>query len=785
MGGEFRVWDAANRIILEDIGNLGDSVLKSVYQDADRVLYNIIKDEQKKEKSDFHRDEQIANVVSFIGKKGRGKTSAMMTFYDYLDRLQDDKQNGWSKFVQAENVSTPVSFCTLECIDAAALAKNEFLIDVLLAKMWQKVQKISDDLSYKTDRQDYEYLLKQVREELITVRKSYLNLRYKETNGDKDLEKEKDKSIENGLQELSSSINLKKGIKKLVSNYMKLINNKNDRGYSSEGYLVLAIDDVDMAKSRAWDILEQIRQYLSMPQIIIFMTTDIDRLRDVCEQSIKNEKCMSNDVSRYVSDYLDKVLPINKRVYLPEISLLRDNVVIAKSSEFTWKNNYEKEIILELIANNCDIYFDNTRRKFHFLQNKSLRSLVNYFNGLTGMASKEVEDKYVKKEKYLSWLRNDLHVRLIERVDSSKQKQYLCNLIEQDYSDINNSVINYLENAMRRRSRKNILENSMGQVLYLCNLFELEDIKNVDFVNAILVFYSLILTDETISPEMRDAIVGDSVFGEWEYSIRGQKQVTISGFDKRAELQLSITQDVKDHISHKNTKKAMEELFNVNRDKLLAWSYMFLYVDIMKPANGQIEFDIDMMIDPEESFCVMPSIGARYGAFSFLYKNITIYKELIELMLQGAVVALYNYMLHMTGGKHNEKELSALMKKYKSCLDDMHLFENPIKEELIHSVEILYGLGKCIEKHNNESEQWVAKLATSYMAMEKLLKEIDCYYSEDVQIETNFEACFREYTQVKLLLEKKHMSANVRESFEEHFRLMFGGVSIERVPSPR
>ena len=85
----------SNRPVLESLKDISNSIFKGVYQQADGTLFRIIEDNEKY-KEEKGMDRQRLNVVSFLGGRGRGKTSAMLSFLACLNELQEEIK--WSKF---------------------------------------------------------------------------------------------------------------------------------------------------------------------------------------------------------------------------------------------------------------------------------------------------------------------------------------------------------------------------------------------------------------------------------------------------------------------------------------------------------------------------------------------------------------------------------------------------------------------------------------------------------------------------------------------------------------
>ena len=381
----------------------------------------------------------------------------MLSFYNYL-----------RKFVNNNSTNVEYLFHKIDFIDAAMLSESEYIIDVILAKMWEKFRTLISKPDYQNGR-TYERLLSDVEEDFVEVRSAYLTMKYKQSSSAKDIAKEKEIPTASGLQELATGINLKESMKKLVENYIKVFNSQENFCNLKKAYLVLAIDDVDMANAKAWNILEQLRMYMSIPNVIILLTADMERLREVCEASFVNKNMSDESVTELVNNYLEKVMPINNRIRMPELIDGNTEVLIDGEKSILSESQLERDIILENIVNKYDIYFSRIGNTRHFLQNDSLRSLVNYF------AKKSCTDKMqIEKE---DWLKKDLKDRLIEKVVDKKDKAFLRSLCNMDYLEINNRIVNYISKVKKPAGVPSISESSLGQVLYLCGLLEESDVS--------------------------------------------------------------------------------------------------------------------------------------------------------------------------------------------------------------------------------------------------------------------------------------------------------------------
>ena len=77
--------------VLDDISKFETSLFRTVYEKAGVLLGNIISKKQeeieKREKTDVRST--VENIISFQGRRGTGKTSAMLSVHDALKKYNN------------------------------------------------------------------------------------------------------------------------------------------------------------------------------------------------------------------------------------------------------------------------------------------------------------------------------------------------------------------------------------------------------------------------------------------------------------------------------------------------------------------------------------------------------------------------------------------------------------------------------------------------------------------------------------------------------------------------
>lgn len=546
--------DAVNKVRYEKPGEFQNSVHRDIYKKAIRMTDLVLKnngaaekdssDESEKSTAQWHNDEQVYNVISILGERGTGKTSAMMSFVTALEAPSSDIFTG--------TMISEGSFYVLNYIDVTLLDEREGILDVILARMWDRYESVCR-IAGKGQKQ--EIYSTELREQFERVRNSYL-LQKRISKGE--LDESKEISTLHTLHKLAVSMNLRDDFKKLVALYLNFMNHFNSPGVKG-GFLVIVIDDIDMASDNVYKFLEQIRRFLTIPQVIIFLTADIKRLQRVCrrrqgtdEQSLEaayqwpeldyEAEALEN---KFVNDYLSKLLPHNNRIYMSDLKerdkinsptyVIEDKFSgISADREKTAAEKKEKELILQYMAKYFHLYFDGKGEQRHFLQHATIRSLVNYFSDLIDAIENNQEEpgkekgNLEKTERKLEWFKQDLRYRLIEELLAEDQKKQFHELFYLEPEEINGELINYIwrylyfldkDKAEIYLGERRKYGADYGLILRGCRLIEEQGIRNRPFIYCVIAFYTMIMTGKKIGLYDRISVLpGGMIQGAWRNS---------------------------------------------------------------------------------------------------------------------------------------------------------------------------------------------------------------------------------------------------------------------------
>lgn len=316
--------DAPYRVKYENIESFNDSIFSSIYAQAAQMTKEIIGKNReyqnlaKKRGNSYRNQEQIYNVISFVGGRGVGKTSCMLSFAEYLkDYYRVSKKEEFSEFY----IEDELNFIGINAIDAGLLEEKEDIIEVVLARLLDAFQKLEENSGYGDS--DFEFKKRRFNECLQKLYRS--NQRRKQ-------EREIDEfvSIDN-LQEMAISLNMRERMKELMETYIELIQSYyhvpsfDKKSY----YIVITIDDIDMNLQKGYQMLEQIRRYLMIPNVIILLSYQYEQIQDVCNryyydgmraiEKLYDDKVFKKKILYLSKVYLAKVIPDGRRIVLPKV----------------------------------------------------------------------------------------------------------------------------------------------------------------------------------------------------------------------------------------------------------------------------------------------------------------------------------------------------------------------------------------------------------------------------------------------------------------------------------
>lgn len=499
---------------LRDEATLKESIFADIYDSA----FTLIKEISKSSKHiDNKHNRERNNIIAFIGERGSGKTSCLKSIYHSLN-----KQQGMALQSPIDGIN--VSFNNkLPIIDPSYFDEQSNIIEIVIAHMFKSFKDAVNRNNHNFDGDNLE-----IKRELVK--------RFQDVKDALDYTKPiNPKSVSNDsieqLSKLASGSNLHDSMEKLVGCYLDYFKSESDK---SQHMLVIAIDDLDVQTNHTYQMVEQIRKYLIIDNVIILMGVKLVQLSNLIKKKFldknndkNNEK--EQEVNDMVARYLMKLLPLSHRLNLPSYNDMPE-IELAISSFAEKDSNNEDydsnayidsdgkdtqitklkqsdeiinlyETILALIYRKTGLMFYNFYQESLIIPH-NLRELLNLIAMLNNMSDGEKsKNRSIFKQYFIeSWCLDRL---------TPKQYAFIHDLNECDAIRINQFVAEYVITEYHKYFENNHeLLQCKNRPYYLVSIADVHSILNIlsnsnetsikRLVFAVKTVYSMILYSKFI-----------------------------------------------------------------------------------------------------------------------------------------------------------------------------------------------------------------------------------------------------------------------------------------------
>lgn len=455
----------------ETLKDYETSIFKKIYEEAFESLDEILKNEGQLENN---------NIISFIGERGSGKTSCMLSFEKILIEALEKK----SEILKGKSISE-YHFETLEMIDPSFFTSTSNVLEIIIATLFKKFKESSDKSKNIEEQRNILLQFKKVYQTISIIENKY----------------EFDGENYNKLLDLSASITLKEDIKNLIKSYLDFISNRKENSK-----LIIKIDDIDLNIKHSYEMVEQIRKYLIQENVIILIAVKLEQLEQIIKVNYKEDfrkDATGLDYEKMSYRYLEKLIPQNRRMYLLDLEkeLKKINIKL-----FDNIGVVEKEL-RQLLYNKIKILFTDDKVKNNPILPKNLRELINFiniFNKLKDIKSDSPQKNELFKENILKF-DNYFFNAWIEDNLTKDNKEIIKELHAKAVGEKNKYIVTKILEKLKQKFEENNkkLENinkyrfistniSLGDVLE--NLDNLKksviDNESENFITAIKILYS-------------------------------------------------------------------------------------------------------------------------------------------------------------------------------------------------------------------------------------------------------------------------------------------------------
>lgn len=769
---------------------LEDSFFSEIYQQAYRAVKSIVNanekvNHNKQEYYSLYNTQNIQNVISFTGRRGTGKTSAMLTFANALNY---------------GNYTDLPYFYVIPCIDVAILNENEDMFDVILSNMLLALnmeidkKRITNDLSQNT-------MLYDLQKDMCNMFNQYNRLKYSSN--------EEDIFSYNTLIDTARKHNIRDNFAKLVMNYMSFMHNINSKSHYIEknsSYLVICIDDIDMADRNYMDILKCIYQYLMIPNIVVLTAFNSNVLKRLVEKhfyaifsksNFNNDNIIiKEDSIEQTYDFLRKICSSDMRITMPswkrmdyrELTqfdiILEDKEHILKIFSRLTSRNFlvqyieqhqdenstqislsPKKLIMFMLADRTSIYLDGNGLKLHFMEPDSLRNLYDLFYFLYNMEDIRSNPNNKENFKYVdeNWnntrtnykiLLDYFHFKMIHELGLNDEEYYIIKNFHiqpidrrgQKIFDYYKKTVLLIKKSEKHNISKKLLEKlcdnksyySYGELLHIIYISSRAEILSKNFIKAVLASYSFILPYDF--------------------------------------LEYTKIRKTKENITENEIKDLKKKFYTIFSDSLLG-----SFNDILLPKNKVIiKFDDNSMVETILLLMLQPSIDQNIEVIDISEKEIT-----INIDPTAFVMNTFQYETFFTKIKEKLKEensnlqniienLTKIFKKY----DERIYFALPLQHtDLVYSIikraafRTMY-IDDFSLKTKESNPNVLDLLKEIYFNIYRELKDVDKFYNFKSKEHQNFTNRFISCPLVYFILQKK-LESDENEDLNEDFHNLY------------
>lgn len=511
-------------IVYEDREEFPTSIFYKVYKRAFELARHSVRS-QMGSQSRTGEHEQLDNIITFIGRRGTGKSSSMLSFMESLKKNAQGAGDHNEEYV-IKNHGQSVRFIGLEWIDASLIEKGEDIFEITLAEMMNEFLKLDEKFEWNGDTAEYE--VRRLHQMFDSIYKRKLSLKKRSGDGFY----YGNESAVATLRDLARSSDLRKDFEELIKQYIKVKRLlSGDRSYQwEETFLVVAIDDIDMNTDSGFEILEKIQRYLKVRGLIVLLAVNYEQLLISCEKHFMklygdNNRYAgvagSRQISEIVDEYMEKALPSYMRVYLPSLKKKdydREQLTrVRLEIDGEQQEMSIKKAMFSVAERKTKVRYDSQGKKRHFMEPGSLHSLNSQFLFLKDLKDPDPEQKnFIETLNHnYRWSMDDLLFRYAFENLPLEERRFFTRLSEEDIRRRGEFIVANLLGELGKRKERELLfivksgdgelvhefqketgifGYSYGQLMRGLFFIGREPVFEKRLVHAILAMYSLVLT---------------------------------------------------------------------------------------------------------------------------------------------------------------------------------------------------------------------------------------------------------------------------------------------------
>lgn len=436
----FRIGEETGPIVLTQ-SNYSESPFRGVLDKSMDVLSSMIRSYNDLKRKgcitplEGFDDNSGNNVIAFIGDRGSGKSSCLLTIHKLYSSFQCT--------IGGVVKETKIEF--LPIIDPSFFDNEHNILEIFIGELYRNYRKIIKESESRNLTREELHNIQELQGEFTKVKRA---LRYIDTKS-KNFEDEHTE-----LLRLSDGMNLSKLICNLIDKYLKCKN---------KDFLVVSIDDIDLNVAHAYTMMEQIRKYLRHWNVAVLMAGKYDQLRQCITHqmaesfdSIIGRNLEFEEIVEMADRYLDKFMPLDQRMYMPVVKDYFDSyklTIIEGNENRTYlKHEYDSIhfAVPKLIFDKCGYLFYNSTNESSPIIPLNLRELRMLVTMLVNMPQRDGEDIKENKENHesnKSVFKNYFYNQCISNLPKQHWDWMRSLISEPNLGKINKLIVSHLFNS--------------------------------------------------------------------------------------------------------------------------------------------------------------------------------------------------------------------------------------------------------------------------------------------------------------------------------------------------
>lgn len=427
---------------IEQITEFEESIFKYNYINSIKKINDIIEKNGVMNNSDVREkkynfvenknnyDECYNNIIIFEGDRGTGKTSCMLSISQAYKEVQEG--NVFNK-ISRENEFIPLIKSNSQYIEVNELIdpsvfNSESIIEILVVQILKKFKEKVQNHSVDDGRTG----------KMITLFKNVFSNLKIINNSNNYIYKDEVDDIEK-LLELSSSVELRKNLKELIDEYFYV---------SDEGkkFLLIQIDDLDLNLKNSNKIMEDIRKYLIIPNIIITISLKLDQYKKMLDHKNREEYTFINetDIDNMSKKYIEKLFPSTNIILMP------DMISESESDTNLINDKTIERYIIDNIYNKTGYKFIKPRFGVNEIVPKTLREMNIFISYLDRLEKAENNDDKLKNFELLVEYFINIKYKIILK---EKDYKFIVDLYNNRLTKCNYDVIMFLIDKMAKNEK--------------------------------------------------------------------------------------------------------------------------------------------------------------------------------------------------------------------------------------------------------------------------------------------------------------------------------------------